>query len=157
MSDFSFTDYHGTFRIRVFNGLRQLLEQVQKQSLLFDNQQRAAAAIHQEKVLQVFYRHITAGSPISEPYTNHTVCFCCLFEIPEYALPCGHVLCTSCAKIYGQVRGQNDIDIMQCPICTFTLEPGHPWSIRTKPKSAGTRVLLLDGYADFLNRIFKLS
>ncbi|KAL9097592.1 MAG: hypothetical protein Q9165_000488 [Trypethelium subeluteriae] len=61
LSDFSFVGYYQEFRMSVFKNLRQLLEQVRKQSLVSDNQERAAATMHKEKVLQVFHKHITAS------------------------------------------------------------------------------------------------
>lgn len=145
ISNFSFFRYHQTFRLDVYNNLRQLLTEAQRQTLILDNPERAAATVHRERVLSVFYQHITAGSPLTGIYTSHTACFCCLFEMPEHALACGHVLCTSCVRIYGHSRGQNEIELTDCPIDSCFRGSNHGSFIHLKPKTAGVRILLLDG------------
>lgn len=77
-------------------------------------------------------------------FKSHSACFCCLREMPEHPLPCGHVLCSPCIKEYGRPdRGVIYVDT--CPLHEMDTMFTAPWIIQLKPELAGVRVLSLDG------------
>lgn len=99
-------------------------------------------SLHQ-KNLQKFYRQL--GS--ARHFTSHSTCFCCLRGDPIHPLPCGHILCNACVRLFGKVKGKDFIEMTDCPI---EEGPESRWSqpclIRFMPYLAGARVLCLDGY-----------
>jgi hypothetical protein len=75
-----------------------------------------------------------------------STCFCCLLEVPQHPLPCGHLLCAACVKDFGKHIDGTTTLIEQCP-----LYPAQAWDVSNplvhhKPDFAGTRILTLDGY-----------
>ncbi|GIZ36674.1 hypothetical protein CKM354_000014300 [Cercospora kikuchii] len=80
----------------------------------------------------------------AEHFVSHTTCFSCLMAIPEYTLPCGHVLCSACSRAYGKEVRPHIRLLSVCP-----LHHDRPFitdhRINFKPEHAGTRVLCLDG------------
>ncbi|KAF2420198.1 hypothetical protein EJ08DRAFT_690440 [Tothia fuscella] len=100
-------------------------------------------SIHRDKVVQRFYRHVSNGASVPDEFESHTLCLCCLFEAPEHPLPCGHVLSMPCVKLYGYSHGPNEIDMYNCHLEGNAVR--HTWTIRLKPKTAGVRILTLDG------------
>lgn len=144
-SSFSFESYHGEFRKMVYFRLKQLLIVLQQRTLRGEQTVKAAMEIHRDCVMVQFYRRVEPGNKIADLYNSHTACFCCLFEAPEHALPCGHILCTSCAEAYGHRQGDTEIEMHGCPIEGSETSRIQPWRIILKPKSAGIRVLTLDG------------
>lgn len=77
---------------------------------------------------------------------NNMTCYGCLMEVPQHALPCGHVLCTNCVKMFGQETDSHTVTMNFCPIARRNSPTFVPISIRFKPAFAGVRVLSLDGY-----------
>ena len=91
-----------------------------------------------------FYSHSARGRP--EAFISHTTCFSCLFEPPEHALLCGHVLCTSCLRAYGRSRGGSMVEIEGCPMeKSSSWSTYGTWKVLLKPDAAGLRILTLDG------------
>ena|SRR2546421_8341850 len=111
---------------------------------------QAASRIHRDVVLHQFFKD--NGS--SDLYINHSVCFCCLMAPPEHSLPCGHLLCTPCLEVYGLAKGKSLIEIRTCPLHGAEHIFNPPWLISIKPPSAGVRILVLDGYANFNSFIY---
>ena len=148
VSRFSFKNNLEEFRNNVYCCLRELLERLHARKQKGEKEEQAAAEIHRNDVMAYFYRHATGGER-AERYNSHTACFCCLFELPEHALPCGHILCTSCVKAYGyQVPGSTVVEMSDCPIEGSTVRRYQSWKIHLKPNTAGIRILCLDGYSD---------
>jgi hypothetical protein len=115
MSEFSFTEYQSAFQYDVFIRLDQLLhllQERQREELVSEDQ--AATSIHLHQVMRNFYAHAMRGK--QDTYVSHTACFCCLFEVSEHGLPCGHVLCTRCLKSLNTSHVRNRIEIDRCPI-----------------------------------------
>jgi hypothetical protein len=84
----------------------------------------------------------------AEQFISHTACFCCLREMAEHPLSCGHVLCSACVKEYGIARSST-YSLTSCPLhrnATFQT----PWQVYFKPPLAGVRILSLDGYVALL-------
>lgn len=105
---------------------------------------QAAAQIHKDLVMVPFYDHSAKGRP--EAFISHSTCFSCLFEPPEHALPCGHILCTPCLREYGHARGKTVVEITGCPLEPLSRTRYGLWRVFIKPAAAGIRILTLDGY-----------
>ena len=76
---------------------------------------------------------------------SHASCFCCLMEVPEHPLPCGHVLCAACVHTYGKSSYKCVVEMSYCPLHMEETRWTKPHIIKFKHKGAGTRVLCLDG------------
>ena len=98
-----------------------------------------AADLHLRR-LNEFYENL--GNV--EDFSSNAACLCCLRELPEHPLPCGHVLCSLCVRGFGQPRSKMVFTFNCCP-----MHPHNRWDVEhrisLKPYLAGTRVLTLDG------------
>ena len=79
--------------------------------------------------------------------TGQRTCLACLSNTPTNMLPCiprQHGICHDCIRRYsGARRHHSVIEIGECPLgCQLEKKP---WTIRVKPKTAGARILVLDG------------
>ncbi|KAF1956454.1 hypothetical protein CC80DRAFT_516035 [Byssothecium circinans] len=145
VSRWSFETLQEEFSCNTYFRFEELLQLLKSRIGPFDDEQRIAAAIHKDDVMTYFYRHVS-GDGRPERYNSHTVCFCCLCEPPEHALPCGHVLCSQCIRTYGQQRSKMEIELQGCPLETMQTNPMYQsWRFHLKPESAGVRILTLDG------------
>lgn len=73
-------------------------------------------------------------------------CLSCLWRNPQHILPCQHVLCHDCAARFdtNKSKDPSQLWISACPFGCSTIS-GWPWKGIIKPRSAGARVLSLDG------------
>lgn len=78
-------------------------------------------------------------------FTSLTTCYCCLMEVPEHPLQCGHVLCTGCVRAYGHQFDSHSMLMDYCPL-HLGQRFDRPWIIHFKPDYAGVRILTLDGF-----------
>ena len=143
VSKFTFESYQVDFHASVYSHLHHYMELLQQRIQVGDSQEDAAKSIHREITLPKFYGKSLNGN--SRLYQNNSVCLCCLFERPEHFLPCGHILCTSCIKTYGKMKGKTIIEVHDCPLDLTTSLRHQPGIVYLKPESAGCRVLSLDG------------
>ncbi|KAI1468230.1 FabD/lysophospholipase-like protein [Daldinia caldariorum] len=145
-------DYESSFDIDTFRPvweelLKASLAQIQSSSFKLGQEfpdrteLQVAALIHQER-LNELYSNVLG---VATDFISYSACLCCLRELPECALPCGHVLCFPCAQIYGTRTSRTTIEISRCPLHVRDLIANPPWAIVTKPRYAGSRVLCLDG------------
>ncbi|TGJ81236.1 hypothetical protein E0Z10_g7507 [Xylaria hypoxylon] len=145
-------DYQSSFNITTFQPewehlIRASLVQVQSASLRLArefpdrSELEIAALLHQEHLNELYSNNL--GSALS--FISYSSCLCCLRELPECALPCGHVLCLPCVEIYGYRTSRTTIEINRCPIHVRDVIASPPWVIVTKPRFAGARTLCLDG------------
>lgn len=102
---------------------------------------QVAALLHRERLNEQYSNILGAATD----FVSYSACLCCLRELPECALPCGHVLCLPCVQIYGTKTSKTTLEISRCPLHTKDVLCSPPWVINTKPAHAGTRTLCLDG------------
>ncbi|KAH9825933.1 Patatin-like phospholipase [Teratosphaeria destructans] len=102
-------------------------------------EERIALDLHIEH-LNSFFEQVGPATSIC----SHATCFCCLMDVPEHPLPCGHVLCTACIKAYGK-QSKTSISLSCCPLHREATKWTMPAVVRFKPSGAGVRVLSLDG------------
>lgn len=141
-SQFTFDAFREHFRNEVYVALHELLCNLPRNHLCADSPEvNAATDQHKNKVLKPFFAHALEGNDTYD-FSSHTVCFCCLFDFPEYTLPCGHVICTGCLKAYGHVTKEHTVEFWECPMDGKIL--GYtPFYL--KPPHCGVRILTLDG------------
>lgn len=77
-------------------------------------------------------------------------CYGCLCCSPQYVLPCGHAFCEECVRDFGERGIQESSTTISthddCLLCGIGDGiKGWPWKIHLKPRSAGVRLLSLDG------------
>ena len=144
VSEFSYSNYREIFQNNIYIRLRELLEALHLRS---ENQEEsevhAAAEIHKDSVLDHFFKHTARGG--ARNFISHSTCFSCLFEPPEHALPCGHVLCTPCLMAYGKSQSKTVVEMTHCPMERLISPRHHVWKVVLKPAAAGIRILTLDG------------
>jgi hypothetical protein len=102
-------------------------------------EQRIALDLHIE-YLNNFFEAVGPASSMC----SHATCFCCLMDVPEHPLPCGHVLCTACIKAYGR-QVKSSVHVSCCPLHKESTKWARPTIIKFKPVGAGVRILSLDG------------
>ncbi|KAF2773221.1 hypothetical protein EJ03DRAFT_323724 [Teratosphaeria nubilosa] len=102
-------------------------------------EERIALDLHIEHLNQ-FFEQVGPATSIC----SHSTCFCCLMDVPEHPLPCGHVLCTACIKAYGK-QSKTSVSLPCCPLHREATKWTMPAVVRFKPSGAGVRVLSLDG------------
>lgn len=98
-----------------------------------------AFAIHIDR-LDRFYRAIGPATWVR----SHSTCYCCLMNVPQHALPCGHALCDRCARACGDLK-QSTLLMTWCPLHRNTARWAQPKVVKYKPREASVRVLALDG------------
>jgi len=93
--------------------------------------------------ITTFYQRLGGASK----FVSHSACFCCLREMAEHPLPCGHVLCSACIKHYGKQRPDMGglVSMESCPLHELDTIFPTPWKVYFKPPLAGVRILSLDG------------
>ena len=116
--------------------LEQLSQSVDVQTI---PEERIALDLHIEYV-NTFFEAVGPASSIC----SHATCFCCLMDVPEHPLPCGHVICTACIKAYSKPMKSSAI-VPCCPLHRESTKWAKPIVVRFKPAGAGIRVLSLDG------------
>ncbi|KAI0888236.1 uncharacterized protein GGS22DRAFT_95044 [Annulohypoxylon maeteangense] len=141
-SNFDYHEYAPKWIDRISAKLEELQFKFIERSykLLEYSEHHIAADVH-KKTINEFYRSL--GNP--EDFKSHTACFSCLRELPEHALPCGHVLCLPCVKAYGTNVSKTTIELRNCPLHARDTTWESVWTVLVKPAFAGTRVLCLDG------------
>ena len=146
VSSFTFDGYREKFRDDVYARLVDLLRRLR--SSLEDgaeSEAQTAAEIHKRVVLVHFCHHSDGGGR-AKAFISHSTCFSCLFEPPEHALPCGHILCTPCLRAYGSPRGKIIVELDGCPFESVNMPSRFGfWRVFLKPDAAGIRILTLDG------------
>lgn len=144
-------DYQSSFsetqcEDRWISGLQQEMNRIQtlKEESRFGrsnaNMDSLASHLHRRLMVE-FYDSVRPASY----FMSHSTCFCCLRELPEHPLVCGHTLCTLCVRAYGVEKDPGRFEISECPLHPHEERWKPPISIQFKPTLAGVRVLCLDG------------
>ena len=146
VSEFSFESYRERFVWNVYYRLDELqnalIEGLQNKD--GEGEAQLAAEIHKDKVMAHFYKHTANGR--AGAFVSHSTCFSCLFEPPEHALPCGHILCTNCLQAYGHLsKNRSCVELDGCPMESLYRPKYGSWRVILKPATAGIRILTLDG------------
>lgn len=134
------------FALRWIEQIRSNLQSLQSRLLELSHNLREqtenqiAAELHLQ-LLNDSYRSLGNVSD----YISHATCFSCLRELPEHALPCGHVLCLPCVRAYGVPVSRTMIELRRCPLHLKETLWDPPWTVFVKPPYAGVRILCLDG------------
>ncbi|KAK4897196.1 hypothetical protein LTR27_005089 [Elasticomyces elasticus] len=115
------------------------LEQASHEDTQAIPEESIALELHGEYLNQ-FFEAVGPAAAIC----SHATCFCCLMDVPEHPLPCGHVLCTACIKAYGKTS-KASVALPCCPLHREATRWAKPAVIRFKPIGAGVRILSLDG------------
>lgn len=143
ISSFVFGGNQYKFQRDTYLKLVSLSDRVREKEALGTPKEQAAADTHREIVMPQFYEHASRGDVRS--FVSHTVCFSCLIQPPEHALPCGHIICTSCLKTYGRLHYDLLVEISAYPMERSGKRFRSTWKVFLKPPSCGVRVLALGG------------
>lgn len=144
-SNFSTESYRLKWHVRLENMLQDIHQSMVRRNLTnFSRSQnseaREAADLHLKR-MDEFY----SGLGGAERFFSNVACLSCLGDMPEHALPCGHVICTKCVRTFSSTRSERLVSLNSCPLCCHI-----PWrrevQISLKPDQAGVRILCLDGY-----------
>jgi hypothetical protein len=132
------------FCVEWFDQLKNHLKsyQVKLSQLSLEDERAMASKLHLGK-MNHFYRR---GGGASK-YLSQSTCFCCLRDLAKHPLPCGHVLCTSCVKDYGDPypKFTDSYRLGACPLHDHDSNFQAATEIYFKPPLAGLRILSLDG------------
>lgn len=143
VSSFTFLGNREKFQNDTYEKLLMLTARVSAKEALGIPKEQAVAEIHRELVMPPFFSHASRGDVRS--FVSHTVCFSCLIQPPEHALPCGHIICTSCLRMHGRTHLDHYVEISACPMERSEKRFRSTWKVFLKPASCGVRVLALDG------------
>lgn len=143
VSSFTFDGSREKFQNDTYEKLVLLSIRIRREEAQGIPKDKAAAEIHRQSVMLPFFEHASRGEV--RKFVSHTVCFSCLIQPPEHALPCGHIICTSCLKTYGRAHLDHYVEISACPMEKSDKRFRSTWRIFLKPPSCGIRVLSLDG------------
>lgn len=148
-------EYQSCFTAEAFgpSWRQQLQSAISLVQRAFQCEQDAAVhhdqAITDEKVARRLHRQYAnefySGVGSADRIFSHATCFCCLMDVPEHPLPCGHVVCTACVQTYGKATSKCVIEMPYCPMHMDDTRWPKPHVIKFKHKGAGTRILCLDG------------
>jgi hypothetical protein len=141
-NSFNEKDFEDDWHSMLTTNLDHIREQMERMRAgeVAREEENAAQVLHLKRMNE-FYSNLGDLST----YTNHSACFCCLRELPEHPLPCGHVLCTPCVKSFGRKKNKVTFAMEACPLHDEQ-KWDQEWEIPVKPHLAGVRILTLDGY-----------
>jgi hypothetical protein len=140
-NNFTEKDFEGEWHSMLDTNLENIREQIDRMRTgeIAMEEEPAATVLHLKRMNE-FYSNLGDLST----YMNHSACFCCLRELPEHPLPCGHVLCTPCVKSFARRKNRVAYAMDCCPLHEHQ-KWDQEWEIPVKPHLAGVRILTLDG------------
>lgn len=142
IADFPPDDYVEVWKDNLRRRLDQIRQTLQQEALSTEglSEHDLAPRLHL-RYMNEFYSSLGSASL----YLSQSACFCCLREMAQHPLPCGHVLCTKCIKAHGTVTENYWIHLSHCPLHKAETDWSDPFLVQLKPDTAGVRVLTLDG------------
>jgi hypothetical protein len=105
-------------------------------------QARAIARLPHTSTATWHRQKLSAAQPDWLNMYSETTCLVCIRERPQYRLPCGHIICETCIRRYGDQSDIWTFDIHNCFLCTRETSQVN---INMKPPTATARLLSLDG------------
>jgi len=140
-SDFTWESFETEWLDLLQDHLSHFQSKIQEQSAYNQNATLLvlASTLHHHNINTFFQR--VGGARL---FISHSACLCCLREMAEHPLPCGHVLCSPCIKAYGHPN-HNVYSISACPLHETSAIFADTWKVAFKPPLAGVRILSLDG------------
>ncbi|KAI3316635.1 FabD/lysophospholipase-like protein [Xylariaceae sp. AK1471] len=142
-SDFDYREYSTKWIDKISTRLQELQSKFFELShTLKEHPESSIAADLHKHAINDFYRSLSNDVTL---FSSHSTCFSCLRELPEHALPCGHVLCLPCVREYGIRASKTTIELKRCPLHLRDTFWDPPWVVTVKPAHAGVRMLCLDG------------
>jgi len=78
------------------------------------------------------------------PLRSHKTCLCCLLRAPEKVFSCGHTICDTCVRAFGE-KNPEERNSFSFPHCILCGEQNRKADISLTPFTAGVRLLSLDG------------
>ena len=139
-STFSAFEYGPQWKATLFRNIHNLQNEILALSDKGTPDEKAYIDLHTRNMTS-FYKNL--GS--AWRFVSHCTCFCCLKEVPEHPLPCGHILCTECVKLFGHAQNRSSFELNSCPLHSEDSRWAKPCVVRFKPEYAGSRILSLDG------------
>jgi hypothetical protein len=120
------------------SGFLTMIEVILKSN--FDVLQRSAtnraADSHRQALLKIATNWLSIRSD--------NTCLVCIRRTPHYGLPCGHIICENCVRVFGRPR-QFDPWTFEVDSCFFCGMSTSGVVVKIHPPTAGVRVLTLDG------------
>jgi hypothetical protein len=148
-SDFTFEDFCEDWAAHVKHYLTAIQEDLESQMTKSRtaDEVRVTTKLHHGNLTNFYYHNGGARK-----FVSHVTCFCCLRELAEHPLPCGHVICTPCVKGYGKPHEElsGSYTVPTCPLHDFEAVFSTPVEVYLKPPLAGLRILSLDGWVTIL-------
>ena len=144
--------YEPAFPIERFfeSWMKQIIDQLSEVEADFKERKSAsrideAASSDYEIVTKLHAQRLEAlFSYRNGKFFSLVTCYCCLMNIPQHPLSCGHALCDACVRDFGLRRDENVFELLQCPFHPQK-KFASPWTIVFKPMFTGVRILSLDG------------
>ncbi|SCO54605.1 uncharacterized protein FFNC_15592 [Fusarium fujikuroi] len=77
-------------------------------------------------------------------FKSEDTCFSCIRRRPQYTLPCGHMICQVCVRIFSSTSVADPwfVELKTCTVCTA---PTNDLAIMLVPDTSRLRVLSIDG------------
>lgn len=144
MSQFLAESYRPQWHSNLKETLLDIEESMKKRSLIIphhhSNEEDEAPWLHLDRMNR-FYDQVGGA----QWFKSNLSCFSCLRDMPEHPLPCGHVVCSPCARMFGRQSSKTSFLLENCPL-QWNDQFDSAVEISMKPVLAGIRVLSLDGY-----------
>lgn len=127
--------------------LAQLIAMHDRLRRRFSFESKEAIVEAHAQLLPSIYRVGNRSADKVMEFRLNSICVACLCNPPQHQLDCGHIICTACAKDFGQHDGRS-VKLVGCPLLDHldgSSFESTPLNIDLAPPFSGLRVLTLDG------------
>ena len=143
-SDFDSDTYRHVWHDNLRDSLiriQKMMKRISAVSIWNRQSDEAVKAAEQHlRTMNEFYQNLGGAAR----FRSHASCLSCLGDMPGHPLPCGHVICSSCVRMFGEAQSKTAFLLNRCPLHNNE-NLKRSTQISLKPASAGVRVLSLDG------------